>query len=267
MKIYFIFISLFFITSIITRKTMLIHYNGMQDKKYRKNAFFLSKEKIFRLSMAFNLVLGLGILYLYCYRFGGSSNSNSRGHEMVWHGGHPEQTHAGSCWCGKEDHYCMCTPNVAIDLIIRSGSNDIWLVRRKDTNQLATMGGFVDVDETAEQAVKRELKEEMGIDLRDPPILFGVYSDPRRDNRRRNVSVVYAVHLHEEIQPKAGDDAKEVKRISLDEIEKYHFFADHRTILMDYRRAFRKEPQILSTEGDFAPDITRSTCSHTLLSS
>ena len=242
---------------------MLIHYNnGMQDKKYRKNAFLLSKERIFRLSMAFNLVLGLGILYLGR----SSNNSNSRGHEMVWHGGHPEQTHAGSCWCGKEDHYCMCTPNVAIDLIIRSGTNDIWLVRRKDTNQLATMGGFVDVDETAEQAVKRELKEEMGIDLMDPPILFGVYSDPRRDNRRRNVSVVYAVHLNEEIQPRAGDDAKEVKRISLDEIEKHHFFADHRTILMDYRNALRKEPQILSTDGDFAPDIKRSTCSHTLLS-
>ena len=240
---------------------MLIHHR-MQDKKYRKNAFFMSKEKNFRLSIAFNLVLGFCILYL-C--FGGSNNS--KGHEMVWHGGHPEQKHAGSCWCGKEDHYCMCTPNVAIDLIIRSpGSDDIWLVRRKDTNQLATMGGFVDVNETAEQAVKRELKEEMGIDLKDPPILFGVYSDPRRDNRRRNVSVVYAVHLNEEIQPKAGDDAKEVKRISLDEIEKHHFFADHRTILMDYRNALRKQPQTLSTEGDFAPDITRSTCSHTLLS-
>ena len=81
----------------------------------------------------------------------------------------------------------MCTPSLAIDLVILSGTDHVWLVRRKDTNQLATMGGFVMVGETVEQAVIRELREETGIDLssgRKPPMLFGVYSDPRRDNRR-----------------------------------------------------------------------------------
>lgn len=118
----------------------------------------------------------------------------------------------------------------------------------------------MDVDETAEHAVKRELMEEMGVDLKEPPKLFGVYSDPRRDNRRRNISLVYAIHLHEDIHPKAGDDAKEVKKLSLDDVEKYEFFADHKTILLDYRRFMRQEPPILDTTGDFAADITRSTC-------
>jgi 8-oxo-dGTP diphosphatase len=194
-----------------------------------------------------------------------SSLSMIRGEERTWHGGHPmAQDHKGSCWCGAEDHYCMCTPNVAIDLILVSSTtttkdtNDIihdsylWLVQRKDTNQLAIMGGFVNVDETVEQAVHRELQEEMGIVLDDDetnqssgakkkkePLLRlqGVYSDPQRDNRRRNVSVVFVVKLAHTIHPKAADDAKDVRKISVHDIEQYDFFADHKTILLDYRQS------------------------------
>ncbi len=181
---------------------------------------------------------------------------------MVWHGGHPADIHPGSCWCDAQDKYCMCTPNIAVDVVIVSGHDKkyLWLVRRRDTNQLATMGGFVEIDESVEHAVRRECKEEMGVDFKEPPKLFGVYSDPRRDNRRRTVSVVYVVFLDQDTQPHAGDDAKEVKKISIDDIEKYEYFADHRTILLDYRRALRGEEPAQSTEGDFAPDIRRSIC-------
>lgn len=121
-----------------------------------------------KISLALNALLVLYFFYssFSTKRIGGDTTTynaidNTIGKEMVWHGGHPKEARAGSCWCGKDDGYCMCTPNVAIDLIIRSGDNHVWLVRRKDTNQLATMGGFVDVNETAEHAVKRELMEEM----------------------------------------------------------------------------------------------------------
>jgi 8-oxo-dGTP diphosphatase len=124
------------------------------------------------------------------------------------------------------------------------------------------MGGFVESNETVENAVKRELQEEMGYDLKDTiPRLVGVYSDPRRDNRRRTVSAVFAVHMNEDFQPHAGDDAKEVIKISIDDIEKHTYFSDHRTILLDYRGQIRKESHQVSTEGDFASDIVRSTCS------
>lgn len=42
---------------------------------------------------------------------------------------------------------CMCTAAVAIDCILTSGSEHFWLVKRKDTGQYATMGGFVEVGE------------------------------------------------------------------------------------------------------------------------
>jgi 8-oxo-dGTP diphosphatase len=185
--------------------------------------------------------------------------------DMVYHGGHPLDVKSGTCWCAA-DKYCMCTPNIAIDLILTTASRDaVWLVRRKDTSQLATMGGFVDLGETVEAAVKRELMEELGIELllgqqEHTPKLFGVYSDPRRDNRRHTVSVVFAVSLPDGAQPKAADDVKDVVKIRLGDIEKYDYFADHKTILMDYVRAVERRPASLEGDGDFAKDVVRSIC-------
>lgn len=68
------------------------------------------------------------------------------GTERTWHGGHPEQDRPGSCWCGG-DNYCMCTPSLAIDIVVYSKRTkskdeyDVWVVRRADTGQLATIGG------------------------------------------------------------------------------------------------------------------------------
>ena len=44
----------------------------------------------------------------------------------------------GSCWCSA-DEWCMCTPSLAIDVILTSGPNHVWLVRRADTGKLALM--------------------------------------------------------------------------------------------------------------------------------
>ena len=228
------------------------------------------KESVLRLSLAANLVFVLSLLFL-SLRIDDQNNprlqnsSKIAGYNQKWHGGHPSQDHNGACWCGANDNYCMCTPNLAIDLVITSGGSSarpdyVWLVRRRDTDQLATMGGFVDMNETVEQAVKRELKEEMDYDLAMPPQLIGVYSDPRRDNRRRTVSAVFAIHVGEDFQPHAGDDAKEVIRISIDDIEKHTYFSDHRTILLDVRSQLRGEAFQVSTKGDFVADIARSSC-------
>ena len=65
--------------------------------------------------------------------------------------------------------------------------------------------------------------------------LFGVYSDPQRDARRHTASIVYHLEIpDEEPTVKAGDDAKKVMKVHMDEIEKLDFFADHKTILMDF---------------------------------
>ena len=239
---------------------MMIHHHGIYNKQQRTGVP-ANRDTVLGLSLGMNAILVLSLLYLATILI--QEDVQSHGRDIIWHGGHPEEKRPGSCWCGADKH-CRCTPSMAIDLVIVSGKQRefVWLVRRKDTDQLATMGGFVDVDESVEHAVQRELKEEMNIHLKEQPQLFGVYSDARRDNRRRTVSAVYAVYVEDDMNPSAGDDAKEVKKILLDEIENHSFFADHRTILLDYRRFARGESHEESTEGDFAPDIRRSVCPH-----
>ena len=171
---------------------------------------------------------------------------------------------SGSCWCSA-DEWCLCTPSLAIDVIIRSGGQHIWCVRRADTGLLALMGGFTEVGETSEESVNRELMEEMGIELVSDPILFGVYNDPRRDKRRHTTSVVYIADVAPDVVPKAGDDATNVIRLPIAEIDKYEFFVDHKTIVHDYvtmiKRKFasaeEKPPEPKS--GDSEP-FKRSVC-------
>eukprot|EP00544_Gedaniella_sp_CCMP2646_P006005 CAMPEP_0202496278 /NCGR_PEP_ID=MMETSP1361-20130828/19340_1 /ASSEMBLY_ACC=CAM_ASM_000849 /TAXON_ID=210615 /ORGANISM="Staurosira complex sp., Strain CCMP2646" /LENGTH=216 /DNA_ID=CAMNT_0049127557 /DNA_START=225 /DNA_END=872 /DNA_ORIENTATION=- len=197
-----------------------------------------SREAITALSLILNVLLAIS-LFLLGFQLN-KEESCLQGKEMTFHGGHPESTKTGTCWCGHEDRYCMCTPSLAIDLVIQeSGSDRIWLVRRKDTNQLAVMGGFVNVGESVEHAVARELFEEMGIRLEESPRLLGIYSDPRRDNRRHTVSAVFVVKVDDDIIPKAADDVKDVQRIRLNEIEDHEYFADHKSILDDYRRSLK----------------------------
>ena len=160
----------------------------------------------------------------------------------------------GSCWCSY-DEWCVCTPSLAIDLIITSGPDHIWLVQRHDTGLLALMGGFTEVGETSLDTVPRELMEEMNIVLEPTthPRLFGVYNDPLRDTRRHTTSVVYVVDLPETIQPKAGDDAKNVVRLPIAEVERNEFFIDHKTVIRDYLKMKRREEFI--TAGNIVDNL------------
>jgi 8-oxo-dGTP diphosphatase len=217
-------------------------------------------------SLSLNAVLVTVLLYLYAAKSPAHSLDSLIQKDVTFHGGHPSNKKHGTCYCSKEDSYCMCNPSLAIDLVILSGKDHLWLVRRKDTQQLATMGGFVDVGESVQEAVARELQEEMGLVLKKPPVLFGVYSDPRRDNRRHTVGVVFAIHLDGSEMPSPSDDVKEVKRIALTDIYEMSskdLFADHLTIVKDYLNLLngkKSTSEFVSSAGDFAPDIQRAIC-------
>ncbi|WP_201353159.1 NUDIX domain-containing protein [Hydrogenimonas urashimensis] len=129
------------------------------------------------------------------------------------------------------------TPYLATDSVIECFNEmdefeGIVLIERKNApHGLALPGGFVDVGERVEDACRREMKEETGLDVKLQHLL-GVYSDPERDPRFHSVSVVYVSRARG--LPVGGDDAKTAHLFHFSRIPWEKLVFDHEKILRDY---------------------------------
>lgn len=94
----------------------------------------------------------------------------------------------------------------------------IMLVKRKDhpyIGQWALPGGFVDINESLDEAARRELKEETNVDNIYMEQLY-TWGDVKRDPRMRVISASYmALIPNKGIKPIAGDDAEDVQWFSV----------------------------------------------------
>ncbi len=129
------------------------------------------------------------------------------------------------------------TPFLAVDGIVEIYNDagvfeGIVLIERLNTPQgLALPGGFVDIGETVETAVVREMEEEISLDVTIESLL-GVYSDPARDSRFHCVSIVYICKALG--VPEGADDAKEAFVYRLENIPYERLVFDHAQIIRDY---------------------------------
>lgn len=108
-------------------------------------------------------------------------------------------------------------PSIAVDIAVFGRSADqlsLLLVRRGEhpyMNHWALAGGFMQSDETLEQAAARELSEETGVKSCSL-ISVGNYSDVARDPRGRVISCAYtAVVCMDNVEVLSGDDAVDAK--------------------------------------------------------
>lgn len=137
------------------------------------------------------------------------------------------------------------TPLLAVDGIVLN-NNKIILVKRKNPPiGFALPGGFVDIGETVEHAVKREVLEETGINV-EIEKLFNVYSDPKRDKRGHCVSIVFLCRPVDENEvPFGGDDALEAHYFDLFNLPS-NFCFDHEKIITDYIKAFKWKISVMN---------------------
>jgi 8-oxo-dGTP diphosphatase len=134
--------------------------------------------------------------------------------------------------------YCYDYPRpaVTVDMVALARSYDGWrvlLIRRKHdpfAGRWALPGGFLEIDEPIEDAARRELKEETGLEVSGPISLLGVFGDPGRDPRGRTISLVYLAILPGLPPGVAGaDDAAEAAWLDPSEVKELAF--DHGEIL------------------------------------
>ncbi len=132
------------------------------------------------------------------------------------------------------DPYKYKTPSCTTDAVVFSYEKEqririedfkILLVKRSNHPSIgywALPGGFVNLEENLEDAARRELEEETGVqDL--PMEQFAVYGDFDRDPRTRIITTAYmAIVKREEVKVQAGDDAADAAwfQISIDLISK-----------------------------------------------
>jgi 8-oxo-dGTP diphosphatase len=133
----------------------------------------------------------------------------------------------------NENQYCYRYPHPAVttDCVIFGFDGErlqVLLIERgidPFKGKWAFPGGFIKMDESAEEGALRELREETGLDNAYIE-QFHAFSEPNRDPRERVITIAYLalVRLQE---VKAGDDAAAARWFPIDEIPSLAFDHDH----------------------------------------
>jgi 8-oxo-dGTP diphosphatase len=141
--------------------------------------------------------------------------------------------------------YSYPRPALTVDSVVfkqKTNQAEVLLIQRDKPpfeGMWALPGGFVEMDETLEEAALRELEEETGI-TEVSLIQLHTFGAPDRDPRHRTVSVVFWGWLESNQKAVAGDDARSLRWFDINKLPELAF--DHKMILqMAIARAMNGE--------------------------
>jgi 8-oxo-dGTP diphosphatase len=126
-------------------------------------------------------------------------------------------------------------PMVTVDAVVfrKNGRNtEVLLIKRGHypyEGMWALPGGFVDMEETLEEAIVRELEEETGLKGVELTQLHA-YSEIHRDPRGRNISITfYGTTGFHNSEVTGGDDAADARWFPVDQMPELAF--DHEKVI------------------------------------
>ncbi len=148
-------------------------------------------------------------------------------------------------------------PAVTVDAVVynlRAESLFVLLIKRKQDpfkGSWALPGGFMDIDETPEESVHRELEEETGIRT-DGFFQVGAFGALGRDPRHRTISIAYlSIFTGELPEVKGADDADDAQWFSLNALPEGIAF-DHLDILAKAHRRLDTQLRIAEAGSEKA---------------
>src|SRR6476659_4133457 len=141
---------------------------------------------------------------------------------------------------------------VTVDIVILTMSENVLhvlLVRRDEDpfqGMWAIPGGFKRPTETLDEAAKRELSEETGVDAASLLTQFGAYGDPGRDPRMNVVTVAYLAVLRDVGSVIAGSDAADAALVPASDVlnGELELAFDHLQIVRDAIERVRVELEV-----------------------
>jgi 8-oxo-dGTP diphosphatase len=163
-------------------------------------------------------------------------------------------------------------PAVTVDAVVlgyRRGAVSVLLIERRSppfAGRLALPGGFLEIDEPAAQAARRELAEETGIATAQPLRPVGFYDQPGRDPRGRTISLAFLTTVRPPVpEPVGSDDAAASDWHALPALDLASLAFDHAQIVSDAIRIIRGLPAddplpLTLLPGSFGRDDLKAVC-------
>jgi ADP-ribose pyrophosphatase len=117
----------------------------------------------------------------------------------------------------------------------------ILLEKRTDSDRWALIGGGLKMNESLEQCIVREIKEETTLEIQEESLHFlNVFSDPSRiaeypdGNILRIITAVFQIEINFEHELMCSEESQELRYFNLQELKALNIAETHRHIIDDY---------------------------------